>query len=114
MVSYHGAVSPADREVSTDRFQNDPTCQFFVGQQRSGGYGLTLTAATTMLYYSNDFGLETRLQSEDRAHRIGQKKNVTYLDFEATDTIDSKIIEALRAKKNIADEITKDNPMEWL
>lgn len=113
-VSYHGGVDRHLREENIDRFQNDPTCQFFVGQQHSGGYGLTLTAATTMIYYSNDFSLEARLQSEDRAHRIGQKRNVTYIDIEAEKTVDSKIINALRSKKNIADEITKDKPAEWL
>jgi SNF2 family DNA or RNA helicase len=113
-VGYHGGVDRHDRETNIDRFQNDPTCQFFVGQQHSGGYGLTLTAATTMIYYSNDFSLEARLQSEDRAHRIGQKRNVTYIDIEAEKTVDSKIIDALRSKKNLADEITKDKPGEWL
>jgi len=114
VVSYHGGVDRHDRETNVDRFQNDPHCQFFVGQQHSGGYGLTLTAATTVIYYSNDFSLEARLQSEDRAHRIGQKNNVTYVDIEAEQTIDTKIITALRSKKNIADEITKDNAGEWL
>jgi SNF2 family DNA or RNA helicase len=114
VVGYHGGVKAGDREVNIDRFQNDDLCQFFVGQQHSGGYGLTLTAATTVIYYSNDFSLEARLQSEDRAHRIGQKDNVTYIDMEAANTVDTKIINALRSKKNIADEITKDNPGEWL
>jgi SNF2 family DNA or RNA helicase len=114
VVAYHGGVDKHDREIAIDRFQNDSACQFFVGQQHSGGYGLTLTAATTVIYYSNDFSLEARLQSEDRAHRIGQKHNVTYIDIEAEGTVDTKIINALRSKKNIADEITKDNPGEWL
>ena len=70
--------------------------------------GLTLTAADYAIYYSNSFDLETRLQSEDRCHRIGTKNNVTYIDIETKNTIDSKIITALRNKKNLADAITKD------
>jgi SNF2 family DNA or RNA helicase len=58
-----------------------------------------------VIYYSQDYRLETRLQSEDRAHRIGQKKTVTYLDIVARKTVDQQIIAALRKKKDLADEI---------
>jgi len=74
----------------------------FIGQPQSGGIGLTLTAAETVFYYSNDFNLETRLQSEDRAHRIGTRKNVVYIDIAAEDTIDEKITSNLRRKKRTA------------
>jgi len=107
-VSYYGDISTDDRETAVDRFQNDPKIKYFIGQPQSGGIGLTLTAADYAIYYSNSFDLETRLQSEDRCHRIGTKKNVTYIDIETKGTIDSKIIEALRDKKNLADAITKD------
>jgi SNF2 family DNA or RNA helicase len=60
------------------------------------------------VYYSTDWKLEDRLQSEDRAHRIGQKKNVLYIDLIAQDTIDEDVVEALRRKKNMADYITRD------
>lgn len=111
---YWGNVSQQDRENAVYNFQHLDNTRFFIGNARAGGIGLTLTTASTMIYYSNDFSLETRLQSEDRAHRIGQKKNVTYIDIEAIDTIDSKIIEALRNKKNIADLITGDKIKSWL
>jgi len=114
VVAYHGGVDRHTREENIDRVQNDENCLFFVGQQHSGGYGLTLTAARTVIYYSNDFSLEARLQSEDRAHRIGQTEKVTYVDIEAENTVDTKIINALRAKKNIADVITQDDPSTWL
>jgi|TARA_R110000787_G_scaffold83999_1_gene180305 hypothetical protein len=107
-VSYYGEVSNDDREVAVDRFQNDPEVRYFIGQPQSGGIGLTLTAAECAIYYSNSFDLETRMQSEDRCHRIGTKNNVTYIDFESPKTIDTKIINALREKKNLADTITKD------
>ena len=107
-VSYYGDIPTDERETAVDRFQNDPKIKYFIGQPQSGGIGLTLTAADYAIYYSNSFDLETRLQSEDRCHSIGTTKNVTYIDIEAKGTIDSKIIEALRDKKNLADAITKD------
>jgi|TARA_R110000851_G_scaffold238713_1_gene391488 hypothetical protein len=107
-VSYHGEVSSDAREVAVDRFQNDPKIQYFIGQPQSGGIGLTLTAADYVIYYSNSFDLEQRMQSEDRCHRIGTKNNVTYIDIETRKTVDSKIIQALREKKSLADIITKD------
>ena len=107
-VSYHGDVTTDARELAVDRFQNDPKIKYFIGQPQSGGIGLTLTAAEYAIYYSNSFDLEQRMQSEDRCHRIGTKNNVTYIDIETRKSVDSKIIKALRDKKNIADVITKD------
>jgi hypothetical protein len=114
VVEYHGSVSKEDRAEAVDRFQDDDECRFFVGQPHAGGYGLTLTAASAVVYYSNDFSLETRLQSEDRAHRIGQTGSVLYVDLECPGTVDSRIVKALRSKKNLADLITRDPPSEWL
>jgi len=107
-VSYHGDVDSDARELAIDRFQKDPAIRYFIGTPQAGGTGLTLTAAEYAIYYSNSFNLEERLQSEDRCHRIGTKNNVTYIDIECQKSIDSKIIKALRDKKNIADIITKD------
>jgi len=107
-VAYHGGVSNDARTHAVEAFQKDPKIRYFIGQPQSGGLGLTLTAATYAIYYSNSFDLETRLQSEDRCHRIGTKSNVTYIDIEAVKTVDGKIIKALRNKKNLADIITRD------
>jgi len=73
-----------------------------------------LTAAQTMIYYSNSYDLEIRLQSEDRAHRIGQKGTVTYIDLMAPNTIDEKIISALRDKIDIAGKVLGENAKQWL
>jgi SNF2 family DNA or RNA helicase len=100
-VQYHGGVSRDNREAAVDQFQNGDV-RVFVGQPQSGGIGLTLTAAETVFYFSNDFNLETRLQSEDRAHRIGTKKNVVYIDIAAENTIDEQITKNLRRKKRTA------------
>jgi SNF2 family DNA or RNA helicase len=112
VVEYHGGVGDKDREAAVDRFQNGDA-EVFVGQAQSGGIGLTLTAAEQVVYFSNDYNLETRLQSEDRAHRIGTRKNVVYTDLIAEDTIDAKITLALQRKESLAAAIlgdeTRDN-----
>jgi SNF2 family DNA or RNA helicase len=85
-----------------------------VGHPKTGGYGLTLTAANTVIYYSNSYDLELRLQSEDRAHRIGQENKVTYIDLISPKTIDEKIVDALRNKIKIADLVLGEDAREWL
>lgn len=113
-VAYYGAIDSDRKASNVHAFQNIDRVRFFIGQQHSAGFGLTLTAANTVVYFSNDFSLEARLQSEDRAHRIGQKQSVTYIDIEAENTIDSKIIKALRTKKDLAALITGDSISDWL
>lgn len=114
-VEYHGGVDNPTRADNIQRFQNESGCRYFIGHVQAGGKGLTLHAATTVVYFSNDFSLENRLQSEDRAHRIGQKHNVTYIDFVAQGTLDEKIVDVLRSKKNMADLLTGDVPLEsWV
>ena len=85
-----------------------------MGNPQAGGYGITLTQANTVIYYSNGYDLEKRLQSEDRAHRIGQKKSVTYVDFIAEKTVDEKIVKALRKKIDIASEILGEELRDWI
>ena len=92
----------------------DSKLRFFVGQPRTGGYGLTLTAAHTVVYYSNSYDLEIRLQSEDRAHRIGQENKVTYIDICADKTVDQNIIQSLRSKINLATQILGEDYKDWL
>lgn len=113
-VQYHGGVDNETRADNIRRFQTDDACRFFVGHVQAGGKGLTLHAATTVVYYSNDFSLENRLQSEDRAHRIGQKHNVTYIDMIAPDTLDEAVVQALRSKKDVANLVTGDDPIYWI
>lgn len=108
VVEYHGGIGNDDRTNNVQRFQNEDNCKFFVGHVQAGGKGLTLHAASTVVYYSNDFSLENRLQSEDRAHRIGLKHNVTYIDMIAPNTLDEHVVKTLRSKKDIADMITGD------
>jgi len=114
VVDYYGLTPQHERDPNREKFQSDPKCRFLVGTPATGGYGLTLTAANTVIYYSNGYDLEKRLQSEDRAHRIGQKKNVTYVDIIAEDTVDEKIVKALRDKINIASQVLGEELKEWI
>ena len=114
VVSYYGLTPQEERQDNIRKFQHDPKCQFMVGTPSTGGYGITLTAANTVIYYSNGYDLEKRLQSEDRAHRIGQKKTVTYIDLICEDTIDEKIVKALRDKINIASEVLGEELRAWI
>ena len=115
VASYYGETDQDDRQTIVERFQ-DPSSdlRFFVGQPRTGGYGITLTEANTVVYFSNSYDLEIRLQSEDRAHRIGQQKSVTYIDFVCPDTIDEKILQALRDKINLAGTVLREDVAGWL
>jgi len=115
VVQYYGAIASDQRQTNIEKFQ-DPKSnyRFFVGNPQTGGYGITLTCANTVIYYSNGYDLEKRLQSEDRAHRIGQKKSVTYVDLIAAKTIDEKIVKALRSKINIASTIMGEELKDWI
>ena len=114
VVDYYGLTPQDERQDNIRKFQNDEECRFLVGTPQTGGYGITLTQANTVIYYSNGYDLEKRLQSEDRAHRIGQNKNVTYIDIIAEDTVDEKIQKSLRKKINIASEVMGEELKAWI
>ena len=115
VATYYGATPQKERQEIVNRFQDeDSPLRFFVGQPKTGGYGITLTAANTVIYYSNSYDLEIRLQSEDRAHRIGQRNPVTYIDLVSPNTIDETILDALRNKINLAGQVLKEDVKAWL
>jgi len=115
IVQYYGAISSQDRADAIEKFQDpNSNARFFVGNPQTAGYGITLTAASNVIYYSNGYDLEKRLQSEDRAHRIGQTKSVTYIDLIAPKTVDEKIVKALRSKMDIANTIMDEDWKEWI
>jgi len=115
VATYYGETPQEERQEIVQRYQDleDPL-RFFVGQPRTGGYGITLTAANTVVYYSNSYDLEIRLQSEDRAHRIGQTNKVTYVDIISPDTVDEKIVKALKEKINLAQQVLGEDARSWL
>ena len=114
VVDYYGKTPNEERQDNIKKFQSDPRCRFLVGTPSTGGYGLTLTAASTMIYYSNGYDLEKRQQSEARIDRIGQEKPMTYIDIICEDTVDERIVKALRKKINIATEIMGEELKDWI
>jgi len=114
VVDYYGATDTDARSANIKKFQTDDKCRFFVGTTHTGGYGITLTAGSNMIYFSNGYDLEKRQQSEARIDRIGQTKKMTYIDIMAQDTIDERIVKALRNKVNIANKIMDENFREWI
>jgi|TARA_R110000803_G_scaffold178105_1_gene240519 SNF2 family DNA or RNA helicase len=115
VASYYGDTKDDDRQRIVEKFQDkNSRLRFFVGNPSTAGYGLTLTEANLVVYYANDFNLETRIQSEDRAHRIGQVNKVTYVDLISEGTIDEKIVEALRNKINIGAKVLREEARQWL
>jgi len=96
-----------DRQEQINNF-NTGDNEVMVGQIQTGGLGINLQAGNIVVYYENNFSLQDRLQSEDRSHRIGIKKSVTYLDLVYKDTIDEKIIYAVKNKKEISDYIIEE------
>ncbi len=114
VVHYYGKTLPEERDYAIKNFKDNDKVRFFVGTPQTGGYGITLTQANTVIYYSNGYDLEKRMQSEDRAHRIGQKKTVTYVDIIADDTVDTKIVKSLRKKINIASKVMGEELRQWI
>ena len=114
VVHYYGKTLPEQRDYAIKNFKGNDKVRFFVGTPQTGGYGITLTQANTVIYYSNGYDLEKRMQSEDRAHRIGQKKTVTYVDIIAEETVDTKIVKSLRKKINIASKVMGEELKSWI
>ena len=105
---YNGATTPAQREEILERFQGDPSLRFYVSNPAMGGIGLTLTAATVAVYYSNTFSLEDRNQSEGRNYRTGQTQKVLYIDLVADHDIDRAMVEAIATKQSMADWVNRE------
>ena len=114
VVANYGAVDSAKRTLAMKRFQEDDSCRFFVGNPSTGGFGLTLTAATNVVYFSNSFNFEVRKQSEDRAHRSGQTKTVLYTDIICQSTLDERVLSSLSNKDKLASATLGDEFKEWL
>ena len=113
--SFYGDTPDDERQRIVEKFQDkNSKLKFFVGNPATAGYGLTLTEADLVVYYANDFNLETRAQSEDRAHRIGQKNNVTYVDLITDGTIDEKIVTSLQSKIDISAKVLGEEARDWL
>lgn len=108
-IQYYGKTSDADRRENKDAFLTNPDCLWWVGTPASGGKSHTLVVSHYTIYFSNTFKLEHRLQSEDRSHRIGQTENVTIYDLAVRNTVDIRVLKALKAKRDVATEVMDTN-----
>ena len=109
------AMGAGIAEKAVERIQTDPKTRFLVGNPTTGGFGLTLTACNTVVYYSNSYNLEVRMQSEDRAHRMGQKGTVVYIDIVAKGTLDEAIMKSLTSKGKLAAKTLGEEELKsWL
>ena len=113
-VDYYGLTPQNERQQNIRNFQENDKVRFFVGTPQTGGYGITLTAASTMIYYSNGYDLEKRQQSEARIDRIGQTRPMTYIDIICEDTVDERIVKSLKKKINIATQIMGEELKDWI
>ena len=113
VAEFHGGNTNT-RQNDAARFTDEDSCRFMVSNQQSGGYGNTWINANTTIYFSNNYDLEKRLQSEDRNHRSGQEDKVLYVDLVSPNTVDERILKALRKKINIADTIMDEGVREWI
>jgi len=115
VVNYYGDTSVEDRQDAIKKFQDkESDVRFFVSNPQTGGMGITLHAATNVIYYSNDFNLESRKQSEDRAHRVGQHHPVLYVDLMCPNTVDVHIVKTLLSKNKLANITLGERVLEWL
>lgn len=105
-VPFFGEMNLKKRNKSLKKFADEST--FLVANKSCAGYGLNLQFCDYVIYYNNDFDLGTRLQSEDRVHRLGQTNQVEYVDIYANDTLDVFILKCLSGKENLLDVFKRD------
>lgn len=101
-----GEVKNRDEQVA--RFQKEPEAMAFVGQIATAGLGITLTAASTMVFYSLDYSMSNFEQAKARIHRVGQRNLCTYLYLAARGTVDEKVLAALKDKADLAKTLVDD------
>lgn len=104
-IEFTGKISQKKRQENREKFKNH--VQFMLANKQCGAYGLNLQFCHNIIFYSNDFDLATRLQAEDRVHRIGQDKIVNIYDICCKYTIDVFIANCLQNKTNLLDSFKK-------
>ena len=115
-VTFYGKMTLKQRQKAIDKFENE--AQILIANKACAGYGLNLQFCHNAIYYDNDYDLGTRVQSEDRLHRIGQKNKILIIDIVADCKIDERVIQSLSKKSNISDDLKKEikdrNVLDWL
>ena len=113
-IMIHGGVKIDDRVEMIERFKTNEDTRYMIANQATAGEGLDLSAADTMVFYSNSFKLTERLQAEARTDHPNRTIPTTVIDMVAKDTVDERVINALRKKQSLADQFTGDALKEWL
>ena len=108
-VSIYGGVTGQYRQENIKQFNKDAQVRVLIGQLDTAGLGINLTAAHYCVFLSNSYNYGSRAQCEDRLHRIGQDKNVTYIDCMMKNSIDETILKALTTKKGLAEYLVDRN-----
>lgn len=107
-VKIYGGMSATERTEALERFQKGDA-SYLIANPAAAGHGLTLTEADVAIYYSNSYNFEHRAQSEDRIHRIGQEAgSVMYYDIVAEGSVDERILDVLKSKKDFSQAVMKD------
>jgi len=97
-----------DRDAQVYAFQHDHNVSAFVGQISTAGLGFTLTASSTMVFYSLDYSMSNYEQTKARIHRVSQCHPCTYIHLIAKDTVDEKVLQTLKEKANLAKMLVDD------
>lgn len=117
-VTVTGEDNATQKQTAVDRFQNDAECKLIILNYKSGGTGLTLTAASRVAFIEFPWTFSDCEQAEDRAHRNGQKNNVNCYYYLGKDTIDKYMYDVIQTKKGIAngvtgtDDVVKENVID--
>ena len=106
-IGFYGGITPAKRQENLEKFRNKKV-RFLVANKVCAGYGLNLQFCNTIIFYSNDWDWATRIQAEDRVHRLGQKNDVKIYDIIANRSLDKRIIRCLRRKENLVNDIKRE------
>lgn len=102
-VHHYGGMDDAEKQASVDRFQNDPTCLWFIGSLKASGVGITLTAASHVVFHEEDWVPGTISQAEDRCHRIGQTDSVLVQHLVLEGSIDATMAKRTIEKQEVID-----------
>lgn len=104
-----GQIKNEERDAQAQRFQNDPKCHVIIGTIGAMGTGLTLTAASTVIFLDKPWNMANTEQAEDRAHRIGTTSTVNVITLVCKGTIDERIEEIIEEKADMADALVEGN-----
>ncbi|KAI0657729.1 SNF2 family N-terminal domain-containing protein [Cubamyces menziesii] len=108
-----GATKIEDRQYITERFNSDPRIFCFISSSRSGGVGINLTGADTVIFYDSDFNPQMDRQCEDRAHRIGQIRDVHIYRFISQHTVEEALLRKANQKRSLDDLVIQKGEFDW-